>query len=262
MKNKILKITEIIMITIIILVCSISLLQNETIFGYHSYIITSNSTDKLQENDLILVKETDIEKIDKKDIIAYKQIGNEVITSEVEKIIKNNNEVLLKTENSLVNKDNLYGKYQYKFTIFNYIYKIIKSKIGFALCVLIPFITLIIIELLNICKLNQKKEIKLEETKIIDNKEELKEIIETKIEEVKKTKKESKKIEQTIQIPLLEIQKQIKESNNKEKNNNLEDTVVLFNKEDIKEVIKKELSTKTVDKKKKATKKSTESVEN
>ena len=113
MKNKILKITEIIMITIIILVCSISLLQNETIFGYHCYIITSNSADKLQENDLILVKETDIEKIDKKDIIAYKQIGNEVITSEIEKIIKNNNEVLLKTENSLVNKDNLYGKYQY-----------------------------------------------------------------------------------------------------------------------------------------------------
>ena len=117
---------------------------------------------------------------------------------------------------------------------------------------------------INICKLNQKKEIK-EEINIkneIENKEKVKEIVETKIEEKKATNKERKRYEQTIQIPLLEIQKQIKESNNKEKNNNLEDTLVLFNKEDIKEVIKKELSTKTVDKKKKITQKSTESVEN
>lgn len=79
-------------------------------------------------------------------------------------------------------------------------------------------------------------------------------IIQKQIEEIKTDKEKIKEIEfdKTVQIPINEIQNQIKNINKKltkqEKNEKVgENTVILFSKDDIKEIIKKELGTNVSD---------------
>lgn len=263
LKKKTLKIIETILIILIILVCSISLLKEETIFGYRSYFITNNF-----KEELILVKETSLNEINKNDTIIYNK-NNNTIKAKVSEKIKEEKNTLIKTiDNDLVTDKQIYGKYKYKFVILGTIVNILDNKIGFALSVLIPFITIIILEIINIHKDTKRKKIEntfkeqLDIIKDIDDNIKLKEVLENHIEEqLEKIKEEANninKIEQTIQIPLIEIQKEIKEL---KKEKDLEDTIILFNTEDIKKEIEKELSTEMVDKPKKNKKNSTESVD-
>jgi len=134
----------------------------------------------------------------------------------------------------------------------------LNNDIVFGLCVFIPLASLIILELVNISKENKRKQLENTMVSQLDKFQEVKndselskvleETIETQIKEIKSAKRDFKKIEnleQTIQIPMEEIQKQIYELNKKNKKveNDIvdEDTLVLFSKDDIKEVIKNEL---------------------
>ena len=150
MRKKTFNLLEIILIITIILVCSISLLQNKTVLGFHNYTVTSSSNKNIEKDNLILVKEIDFNTIKEKDIIVYENYNKEIIVSEVETIINNNEALKVKNDEYLVVKNQLLGKYQYKYLVFGFINKIIENKIGFALCVLIPFSSLIILEILKL----------------------------------------------------------------------------------------------------------------
>jgi len=245
------KILKIIMILIIMSVCSIYILQNESIFGYQNYFITSNSTPKTKDNKLVLVQKINTDEIKKDDEIVYENNHKEIKRAKVnEIIIKENEKIILTPENEKIYIEKIYGKYKYEYVILGLISKIIVTKVGFAITILIPFITLIILELLNISKETKQKD-QNEEQKILLNNN----INEKELEkEINKQTKTKKNIEQTIQIPIIEIQNEIK----KIEKNNLEDTLVLFNSNDLKEEIKKQLSTKTVDNQKNKDKKSVE----
>jgi len=146
--------------------------------------------------------------------------------------------------------------------------------------ILMSIMLLIVAQVISIFEKNKKRnsenmfDSNLEELQKIENKTEIpvqnEDTIKRQIEEIKTAKKEIKEIEfdKTVQIPLEDIQNQINNINKKlikeDKSEKVgDDTVVLFSKDDIKEVIKKELeSTKTVDKEKKNSKKTTKSVEN
>jgi len=104
--------------------------------------------------------------------------------------------------------------------------------------------------LLNISKETKQKGQNEGKNILLNNKIKEKELE----KEINKQTKTKKNIEQTIQIPIIEIQNEIK----KIEKNNLEDTLVLFNSNDLKEEIKKQLSTKTVDNQKNKDKKSVE----
>lgn len=274
MRNKKRNIIEIILVIIIVLVCSISLLQSETILGYRSYKVTTDN-EITERNDYILVKEIDINNFNKEDIIVYKykSENNKVITSKIKEIETKDNitTISLEDTNDTIYEEQIYGKYQYKFKILGVLFDIIGNKIVFAICALIPFLTLLLLEVLNIFKENKRKELEnnvKEQLELLnkiekesETKEKLEKRVELKLEEIQEAKKDYKKIkelEQTIQIPLLEIQKEIEQLDKDEKQ--LEDTIII-NTNDIKEEIKKELSTKTVDKNNKKEKKSTKTVE-
>lgn len=281
MGKKLLNIIETILITIIVLVCLISilqstLLQNKSIFGYRTYVIASNSMYPiLKYGDVVLIKETDFTTLKKGDIITYygkeKEVKDKIITHEIIDILTENNTTVLKTKGTAntgidpyVYKDQVYGKCIYKFKIISILSKIIRDKIGFFICILIPFTILFILEFISATKEIKRKAMydimnrQLEEINKIGNETELSEIlkkeINNRLEEIKDAKRDFKKInelENTIHIPLEEIKNQIYELNKKNntikedtKTSNLEDTIFISNKQDINKIIDKELKLK------------------
>ena len=296
MGKKALNIIETFLILLIALICIVSILQstlfqNKNIFGYHTYVIASNSMyPVLKYGDVVLVKETDFNTINKGDIITYYgkegEVKDKIITHEVIDILKENDTTVLKTKgrantgvDPYVYKDQVYGEFVYRFTLLSLLSKIIRDKIGFIICILIPFSILFILEFISVTKEVKRKTIEdimtkqLEELNSIDDKSDLsnaiKKAINDKLEEIKDAKRDFKKIDnlqETIHIPLEEIKYQINElSKNKtpkemqKENKLLEDTMFISNNIDINEAIEKELKTKEKKSKKKPTKKKTNS---
>ena len=149
---------------------------------------------------------------------------------------------------------------------------ILDNKICFILLLIVPFLLLFTIELIKIIKDIKMKttnelnieDIDIEELKNIKDKIEVQETIENTINKHIEEKIDKEEQDKTIQIPVKEIKTEIEKLNKKltQEENDLDKTEVLFSKDDIKEIIKKELeSTTSVDKSKKNSKKSTVSVE-
>ena len=296
MGKKALNIIETFLILLIALICIVSILQstlfqNKNIFGYHTYVIASNSMyPVLKYGDVVLVKETDFNTINKGDIITYYgkegEVKDKIITHEVIDILKENDTTVLKTKgrantgvDPYVYKDQVYGKFVYRFTLLSLLSKIIRDKIGFVICILIPFSILFILEFISVTKEVKRKTIEdimtkqLEELNSIDDSSDLsnaiKKAINDKLEEIKDAKRDFKKIDnlqETIHIPLEEIKYQINELSKKKtpketqkESKLLEDTMFISNNIDINEAIEKELKTKEKKSKKKPTKKKTNS---
>ena len=296
MGKKALNIIETFLILLIALICIVSILQstlfqNKNIFGYHTYVIASNSMyPVLKYGDVVLVKETDFNTINKGDIITYYgkegEVKDKIITHEVIDILKENDTTVLKTKgrantgvDPYVYKDQVYGEFVYRFTLLSLLSKIIRDKIGFIICILIPFSILFILEFISVTKEVKRKTIEdimtkqVEELNSIDDKSDLsnaiKKAINDKLEEIKDAKRDFKKIDnlqETIHIPLEEIKYQINELSKKKtpkemqkENKLLEDTMFISNNIDINEAIEKELKTKEKKSKKKPTKKKTNS---
>lgn len=296
MGKKALNIIETFLILLIALICIVSILQstlfqNKNILGYHTYVIASNSMyPVLKYGDVVLVKEIDFNTINKGDIITYYgkegEVKDKIITHEVIDILKENDTTVLKTKgrantgvDPYVYKDQVYGKFVYRFTLLSLLSKIIRDKIGFVICILIPFSILFILEFISTTKEVKRKTIEdimtkqLEELNNIDDNSDLsnaiKKAINDTLEEIKDAKRDFKKIDnlqETIHIPLEEIKYQINELSKKKtpketqkENKLLEDTMFISNDIDINKAIEKELKTKEKKSKKKTTKKKTNS---
>ena len=113
-KNKIKKIKNIIFSSIFIVsfICICFLLVNKVLkpnqvpnlFGYKSFIIVSGSMEPyLKVGDLIVVKDIDIDKISKGDIISFWE-GETLVTHRVEEVLKENGEKSFKTKGDNNNK--------------------------------------------------------------------------------------------------------------------------------------------------------------
>ena len=245
MKKKWLKITEIFLIFIIIFICFVSVLQSsflhdKKIFGYNVYMINSGET--LNEGDIILVKDIEF-KIG--DIVVYKE-KEEFNT---DKIVDFDNDKIFLNKDKHINKKQIVGVYKYHLSFISIISKIIKDKTWFVICLLFPFSLLVVLEVINICKNSKNKKINVIEDLELNNintnnlQEEIDKSIDINLS--KKKKKKLVDLEQTIQLPIEEIHKKI--SLEKKEDTVSDDTMILFTKDDIKEVIKKEL--KSIDNK-------------
>lgn len=165
---------------------------DKSILGYKAYIVLSDSMSKtdFDAGDLIIVKEVDASTLQVGDIIAYisqnSESYGEVITHKIRSLTTNNNEPGFITYGTTTNTNDstivtypyVLGKYSFHIpklgTFFNYL----KTTPGYITCILIPFLTLIIIEIINSIhlfnkyKLEQRKEIEKEKRAIEKQKQE------------------------------------------------------------------------------------------
>ena len=147
--------------------------------------------------------------------------------------------------------------------------EILDNNLYLILVIIIPFTLVLMIEIIKITNKQEESKEQLKE----EEKQSLTQVAEKTIEKIEKaTPKKDKKQEETIQIPVEEIKKEIEilnEKLGKKNSNDLEKTEILFTKGELKEVIEKELetvkkekkSTKTVEKSKNRNKKDTTKVE-
>ena len=180
---------------VMMLFTMVSIIFNSTdksILGYKAYIVLSDSMSKtdFDAGDLIIVKEVDASTLKEGDIIAYisqnSESYGEVITHKIRSLTTDNNEPGFITygtttdtnDSTIVTYPYVLGKYSFHIpklgTFFNYL----KTTPGYITCILIPFLTLIIIEIINSIhlfnkyKLEQRKEIEKEKRAIEKQKQE------------------------------------------------------------------------------------------
>ncbi len=181
---------------VMMLFTMVSIIFNSTdksILGYKAYIVLSDSMSKtdFDAGDLIIVKEVDSSTLQEGDIIAYisqnTESYGEVITHKIRSLTNNNNNepgfitygtTTDTNDSTIVTYPYVLGKYSFHIpklgTFFNYL----KTTPGYITCILIPFLTLIIIEIINSIhlfnkyKLEQRKEIEKEKQDIEKQKQE------------------------------------------------------------------------------------------
>ncbi len=270
----------IISVTCLVLIFQNTFLKNNSIFGFRTYVIASNSmAPVLKYGDVILIKEINYDDIKVDDIITYKGISGEfkgkVITHRVIDIVYNEDTKVLKTKGEAndgidpdVHESQVYGKLVYKFVLISLISKVVRNKIGFVLFVFIPFALIFVLEVINMTKETKRMELEkmvkkqLEELKKLNNKSKtavsLEETICLQLDEIKKAKRDFKKIDEleyTVKIPFEDVVKEIdklKNESNKEKEKILlEETKVLYNSDDLTKEINKEIKLKNKKVKKK-----------
>lgn len=270
----------IISVTCLVLIFQNTFLKNNSIFGFRTYVIASNSmAPVLKYGDVILIKEINYDDIKVNDIITYKGISGEfkgkVITHRVIDIVYNEDTKVLKTKGEAndgidpdVHESQVYGKLVYKFVLISLISKVVRNKIGFVLFVFIPFALIFVLEVINMTKETKRIELEkmvkkqLEELKKLNNKSKtavsLEETICLQLDEIKKAKRDFKKIDEleyTVKIPFEDVVKEIdklKNESNKEKEKILlEETKVLYNSDDLTKEINKEIKLKNKKVKKK-----------
>lgn len=282
MRKWVLNFIEITILVVISLACVVAILQNtlfkdKSVFGYRTYVIASNSMyPVLEYGDVILVKEIDYDEIEVNDIVTYQglvgEFKNKVITHEVIEIFyekDEKDEKVLKTKGRAntgvdpsVYEEQVYGKFTYRFVLISFISKIVRNELGFILFIFIPFGILFVLEFINMIKETKRRELEklvqqqLDEIKKIDN--DSKEAVEiertmcVQLEQIRDAKRDFKKmneLEHTVRVPLEDIIRKIeffKNASNKDDENELllENTMVLFDSDDIRKAISKELKLK------------------
>lgn len=174
LKDKIIKILEIVIIIFISLFCLISLYQkvfnNKELFGYRIFVIVSDSMEpKIHKNDIILVKTEDYQNIKVGDIISYQgledSLKDKIIIHEVINTMFDNNTYMFYTKGTnnvtidpVVYQDQIYGVVKYQFKILSLISRIIRTPIGFILLIVLPLGYTFVAEIIDVKKLiNERK---------------------------------------------------------------------------------------------------------
>ena len=194
------------------------------------------------------------------------EFRDKIITHKVVDIVNDSNIKYLRTKgiknDSMdpdVYEEQVCGKFVYKFILISFIDRIINNDVGFIFVILIPGIVLLVLEIINLVKETKRRKMErivrnqLRDIKKIDNsskeKIEIEKTISIQLEEIKNAKRDFKKMKEldwTVKISLEDIARKIEclKGNGKNTDNYLEDTDVLFNANDIKEEIIKELKIK------------------
>lgn len=169
MKKKIFNIIETLVLIFSCIICTFLLLQKfvfkeNGILGYRTFVIvTSSMRPSLDVGDVILVKKIDTDKIKINDIITYEGMESDfkdkIITHKVKNIILEDSKKIFYTKgitNSAIDpavyEEQIYGKVIYKFKILSFLSKIIRSKFGYIIFILIPLSLIFVKEMINIKK--------------------------------------------------------------------------------------------------------------
>lgn len=167
--KKILNILKIIILILLILFALFTVYQkvfpnNPSAFGFRTYsIITKSMEPVLKKGDVILVQERNTSSYKVGDIITFKgtsgDLKGKIVTHEIVGIKLENGKNIFYTkgiqnisEDSAVYEDEILGKYIYKFKFFSLIERIMDTKIGFILIIIIPLGYIYFYEIRDIIK--------------------------------------------------------------------------------------------------------------
>ena len=157
-------------------------------FGWKPFIVLSGSMEtEIDAGDVAVVRETDTASLKKGDIIAFKS-GEIVITHRIYDIIQEEGETRYITkgdnnnaeDNGYVLPEQIEGVYQFKISRLGNIAMFIQTPIGMIVCLSIPFIILVLLQVVD-SKRNQK---------YIEEKGNKQKIMEEEIERLKKENEE------------------------------------------------------------------------
>lgn len=125
--------------------------------GWKPFIVLSGSMEtEIYSGDIAVVKEVDINEINKNDIIAFKD-GNVVITHRVIDIIEENGTIKYKTkgdnnnveDNGYVLAEQVEGIYQFKIRRLGNFAMFAQTPIGMIVCLSIPIGLLLLIQMID-----------------------------------------------------------------------------------------------------------------
>ena len=167
--KKILNILKIIILILLILFALFTVYQkvfpnNPSAFGFRTYsIITKSMEPVLKKGDVILVQERNTSSYKVGDIITFKgtsgDLKGKIVTHEIVGIKLENGKNIFYTkgiqnisEDPAVYEDEILGKYIYKFKFFSLIERILDTKIGFILIIIIPLGYIYFYEIRDIIK--------------------------------------------------------------------------------------------------------------
>lgn len=142
--------------------------NNRDIFGYKALIVKSDSMSKTDFNagDLILIKEVDPQTLKEGDIISYLSTSEhnrgDVITHKIRSLTAdeegNKGFVTYGTttdvdDEEIVLHKHVLGKYQFKIPKAGTFFAFLKTVPGYLTCILLPFVLLILTQVVNCVKL-------------------------------------------------------------------------------------------------------------
>lgn len=190
---------------------------DRNILGYKAFIVLSDSMskDNIKAGDLVLVKEVAPETLKAGDIISFQSVNDDdtygkIVTHKIYEVTVDDQGILsFRTygtttgtiDEKLVQRSYVYGKHAVTLHGVGTFFNFLKSTPGYIICILIPFLLLIIIQGLNSIKLFKKykqeqlEELNAEKEKIESEREESQKMMEELKqlrEELKKTKGKSK----------------------------------------------------------------------
>ncbi len=161
--------------------------NDRSLFGYKAFIVLSDSMSKtdFSAGDLVLTKEVDPSTLKEGDIIAYTSQNTanygETVTHKIRKLTTDaNGEPGFITYGTTTDTDDeivvtypyVLGKYQLHIPMVGKFFQFLKTTPGYIICILIPFLLLILIQGLNCIKLfrrykrEQMDEMKAERQKL------------------------------------------------------------------------------------------------
>ena len=167
--KKILSILKIIILILLILFALFTVYQkvfpnNPSAFGFRTYsIITKSMEPVLKKGDVILVQERNTSSYKVGDIITFKgtsgDLKGKIVTHEIVGIKLENGKNIFYTkgiqnisEDPAVYENEILRKYIYKFKFFSLIERIMDTKIGFILIIIIPLGYIYFYEIRDIIK--------------------------------------------------------------------------------------------------------------
>lgn len=179
--------------------------SDRSLFGYKAFIVLSDSMSKtdFDAGDLALVKEVDPSTLKEGDIIAYTSQNTsnygETVTHKIRKLTTdaegNPGFITYGTttdtdDETVVTYESVIGKYETRIPKVGTFFQFLKSTPGYIVCILIPFLILIIMEGIHCIRLfrkykgEQQAELKAEREKLEADREEtqrmLKEVLRLK----------------------------------------------------------------------------------
>lgn len=158
-------------------------------FGWKPFIVLSGSMEsKIYPGDIAVVKEVEIETLKENDIIAFKS-GEVVITHRIVKIEKENGQTKYVTKGDNNNSEDrdyvlpeqIEGKYQFKISRLGNLAMFIQTPTGIVVCLSIPLILLILIQMVESKKSKEDMQEKNDREKYME-------------EEIKRLKKQNEEL--------------------------------------------------------------------
>lgn len=124
-----------------------------SLFGFNVLTVLSGSMEPLLERgDLVIIKPVNFDKLEKSEIVTYRNNANTLVTHRIVEILREDGKVLLQTkgdannivDEELVTSEQLVGSMKFSIPKAGLLLSFIKTPMGLMILVAVPFIYIIL----------------------------------------------------------------------------------------------------------------------